>query len=380
MPRTPITTTRSTTRLRVAMLLPFPLTYQDGVTRFVVGLLRALQCDQSVDTQLIAPARIGAARRRPVQQLTVAVHHLVRLLRGRPDIVHVHEHPVLLGAAIVYKFVAMRPVRVVHTVHIEPVGRWPLWKRLILGWLMNRCWAVTAVSADTARRLVDVATPLPRVQVVHGGSDLEVRGRDDRAVASFLATYSVSEGPILCQIGLNFPRKVAGVLRLIEAFATVRRSFPGAQLLLVGTGAFQARVAAAAAQHGLGSAVVLTDYLSDVSIPLAAADLYCHITLQDACPLSVLEAMRVGKPIVAARTGGIPELIVDGHNGVLVDPEPATIAAAIIELLSEPDTARALGQQAAATARSRFTWQRVADEFEVVYGWRSEAPSPDVVA
>lgn len=380
MPHTPATATQSATRLRVAMLLPFPLTYQDGVTRFVVGLLRALGSDRTIQTQLIAPGRIGAARRRPVQQLTVAMHHLMRLLRGRPDVVHVHEHPVLLGAAIVYRLVAMRPVRVVHTVHIEPVARWPLWKRLILGWLMSRCWAVTAVSADTARRLVDVATPLPRVHVVHGGTDVPVRGRDDPAVASFLATFGVSEGPILCQIGLNFPRKVAGVLRLIEAFATVRRSFPAARLLLVGTGAYQTKVAAAAARHGVQSAVVLTGYLDDVSIPLAAADLYCHITLQDACPLSVLEAMRVGKPIVAARIGGIPELIVDGHNGVLVDPDPTTVAAAIIELLTKADATRALAQQAAATARNRFTWQRVADEFQVVYGWRSGAPGPDVVA
>jgi glycosyltransferase involved in cell wall biosynthesis len=358
------------------MLLPFPLTYQDGVTRFVLGLLRALERDESVETQLIAPGRIGAARHRPVQQLTVAIHHLVRLLQRRPDVVHVHEHTVLLGAAILYRLLAMHPVRVVHTVHIEPVARWPLWKRLVLGWLMSRCWAVTAVSADTARRLVDVATPLPRVHVVHGGTDVQVREREDPAVASFLATYAVSEGPILCQIGLNFPRKVAGVLRLIEAFATVRRAFPGARLLLVGTGAFQAKVAETAARHGVASAVVLTGYVSDVSIPLAAADLYCHVTLQDACPLSVLEAMRVGRPIVAARIGGIPELIESGHDGVLVQPDPATIAAAIIELLSNPTTARTLARQAAATARSRFTWQRVASEFQAVYDGRDTTAAP----
>jgi glycosyltransferase involved in cell wall biosynthesis len=359
------------------MLLPFPLTYQDGVTRFVMGLVGGLDHGQVVETRLLAPVRFGAARRRPLLQLAVATQHLLRLFRQRPDVVHVHEHPVLLGAAIMYRLLALRPVRVVHTVHIEPVARMPFWKRAVLGWLMGRCWAVTAVSRDTARRLVDVATPPPRAVVVHGGANIQVRPRDDAAVTDFLASFGVTGGPILCQIGLNFPRKVAGVLRLIEAFATVRQTFPDARLLLVGTGSFQATVAEVSAQFGLRDAVVLTGYQPDVSLPLAAADLYCHITLQDACPLSLLEAMHVGRPIVAARTGGIPELIVDGLDGILVDPDPSAVARAVTHLLKHPDEAQTLAARAAETARTRFSWSRVAADFARVYGACSDPPSPN---
>ncbi len=121
--------------------------------------------------------------------------------------------------------------------------------------------------------------------------------------------------------------------------------------------------------------VTIAGFLRDVSLPLALADIYCHITLQDACPLSVLEAMRCGKAVIAARVGGIPELITDGVDGLLVDPDPRAIAKAITELLRDPQRARFLGSRARETAATRFSWGRVAADFTVAYGLQANAPS-----
>lgn len=276
----------------------------------------------------------------------------------------------LLAVAVAYGILARGAVRVIHTAHVDPVERRASWKRAVLGWLMARCWAVTAVSADTARRLDNVATPAPRaVRIIHGGADLRVRARDDPAVARFRATTQLGGGPVLCQVGtLNFPRKVEGVLRLINAFALVRARISDARLLVVGDGRLRADIEAVVARVGLADAVIITGYLDDVSIPLALADVYCQITLQDACPLSLLEAMRSGKAVVAARTGGIPEVVSDGVDGILVDPDPRQIAGAIISLLERPAEREALGARAAATARARFTWDRVAADFAAIYG------------
>jgi glycosyltransferase involved in cell wall biosynthesis len=92
------------------------------------------------------------------------------------------------------------------------------------------------------------------------------------------------------------------------------------------------------------------------------------MTLQDACPISLLEAMRSGKPIVAARTGGIPELIDDGVDCLLVEVEPYEIAGALLRLLAHPAEAAALGQAAAERARRDFTWERVADQYASILG------------
>jgi glycosyltransferase involved in cell wall biosynthesis len=145
--------------------------------------------------------------------------------------------------------------------------------------------------------------------------------------------------------------------------ARVRTRYLTARLLVVGDGAHRRDLEAACERAGVSDIVRITGYLKDVTVPLAAAAVYCQMTLQDACPISLLEAMRTGKSIVAARTGGIPELIEDGENGLLVDVEPDVIAEAILRLLDHPSDAMSLAQAAATRARRDFTWDRVAREY-----------------
>jgi glycosyltransferase involved in cell wall biosynthesis len=262
----------------------------------------------------------------------------------------------------------------VYTVHVQPTERRPYWKRIILGWLLAGCTSVTGVSKDTANRLDDVATPVPAgVSVIYGGAEINARADDDPAVRRFRARFDVQRGPLLCQIGLNYPLKVAGVLLLLESLRAVRQEFPTVRLMLIGEGSLRQSVADAAAKMGLAHAVILTGYQADISVPLTVADIYCHITLQDAAPLSLLEAMSCGKPIVAARMGGIPELVRDGIDALLVTPEPAEIAQAIIRLLRHPDQAEALSAGALESARMRFSWNRAAAEFATLYGLSSDA-------
>jgi glycosyltransferase involved in cell wall biosynthesis len=82
--------------------------------------------------------------------------------------------------------------------------------------------------------------------------------------------------------------------------------------------------------------------------------------------------MHAGKPVVASRSGGIPELIDHGVTGVLVNNEPEEIADAIIALLEQPEKARAMGVKAQVIAQSRFTWERVAADFATLYGAAAE--------
>lgn len=362
-------------RPRIATLLSFPLSHPGGISTFVSGLLEALEAGFAVDSRLIAPDGFTAGPGQRASQLRLALRQLVLLLRTRPDVVHTHEHVVLLATAVVYRLLARWPVRVVHTIHVEPVDRPARWKRLGLGWLLSRCSSVTVVAEHTARQLDNVAQPVPStLEVIHGGTNIRVRRPHDSEVRAFRTAHGLTDGPVVCQVGpLNFPLKVAGVLRLVEAFAAVRARFPTARLLIVGDGGLRAQVEAASERAGVADAVVITGYLKDVSLPLAAADLYCHITQQDACPVSLLEAMRSGKAIVAARTGGIPELISDGLDGVLVEAKPDAVAQAIIRLLDDPAERQALGARAAVTAGERFTWERVASDFAAVYGLASSS-------
>jgi phenylacetate-CoA ligase len=159
----------------------------------------------------------------------------------------------------------------------------------------------------------------------------------------------------------------------MQALQLVRQEFPAVRLMLIGEGSLRQSVADAAVRMGLAEAVILTGYQADISVPLTVADIYCHITFQDAAPLSVLEAMSCGKPIVAARMGGIPELVRDGVDAVLVTPEPPDIAAAILQLLRHPEQAESLSTGARESARTRYSWNRAAVEFATLYGLESDA-------
>jgi glycosyltransferase involved in cell wall biosynthesis len=356
--------------VRVATLLSFPLSHPGGISTFVRGLLGSLERDFRIDHRLIAPPAFTAGPGQTLQQVTLTLRHFLALARSRPHVVFNHEHAALLIAAVAYRLLVEPRARVIHTVHIQPVAPLSLVRRLVLGWLFGRCYAVTAVSRYTANAVTMIATPVPeRIDVIHGAASIESRSSDAPEVAELRRTFDLGSGPIICQVGpLNFPMKVEGVIRLAQAMARVRGTYLTARLLVVGDGAHRGDLEAACERAGVSDIVRITGYLKDVTVPLAAAAIYCQMTLQDACPISLLEAMRSGKPIVAARTGGIPEIVADGVDGLLVDVEPDAIATALSRLLDHPAEAAALGHAAAARARRDFTWDRVAAQYAALLG------------
>jgi glycosyltransferase involved in cell wall biosynthesis len=359
--------------MRVATLLSFPLGPGTGLGVFLLGLTDALRRNQGLELVLIAPNVVrGGAGRRGSQTL-LAIQQMLQLRRTRPDVIHTHDHPALLAAAVGYRQLSRGSVRVIYSSHLDWVERRALWKRLLLGWLLARCAAVTVVAENSAGKLSLVATPVPGpdiVRVVPGAATVRVRDKHDPAVIAFGKSIGHRGGPVLLQVSnFWFPAKVEGSLRLMEAFVEVLRHVPSARLILLGTGPLVNGVKEARDRLGLTQSVTIpATFIEDLSLPVGLSDVHCHITLQDACPISILEAMHAGKPVVASRTGGIPEIIEDGVNGVLVDDDARQIAAVIIDLLEHPERAQAMGARARLLAQSRFTWERVAADFEALYG------------
>jgi glycosyltransferase involved in cell wall biosynthesis len=144
---------------------------------------------------------------------------------------------------------------------------------------------------------------------------------------------------------------------LLDAFALVRPSHPSARLLLVGDGIRRQWVADLAREKGLGDAVVLTGFRTDVPDLLAAMDCFVLAsTRTEGVPQSLLQAFAVGVPVVASRIGGIPEVVHDGVTGLLAEPgEPAALARGIRAVLEDPDAAARRAQAAREMVRERFS-------------------------
>jgi glycosyltransferase involved in cell wall biosynthesis len=106
----------------------------------------------------------------------------------------------------------------------------------------------------------------------------------------------------------------------------------------------------------------------DIPTLLAASDLHVHASHQEALPNSIIEAMAASLPVIATRVGGVPELIEDGVNGLLVDPHaPSALGEAILALASDAGRRQTMGELSAAKVRQQFTLERSVERYEQLY-------------
>jgi glycosyltransferase involved in cell wall biosynthesis len=155
---------------------------------------------------------------------------------------------------------------------------------------------------------------------------------------------------------------------LLQAFASVRRAHPGVELEIVGEGPERAQVEGLVRELELDSSVRLLGDRDDVPSILSRASCFVLASDYEGCPLTVIEAMAAGVPVVATGVGGVAELVSDGRDGLVVDPgSPEALAAGLVTILGDPHGARRMGDQARRTARERFSRARMAEKVRALY-------------
>jgi glycosyltransferase involved in cell wall biosynthesis len=133
-----------------------------------------------------------------------------------------------------------------------------------------------------------------------------------------------------------------------------------------------------AARIPLGRRIAFAGFRSDIPQILSAMDLFVLASVSEGFPNVLLEAMAAGKPVVATRVGGVPELIEHGRDGVLVDPaDAAGLADAVLSLMKDPARARTLGENAGKKVRRDFTLESMVDQYEKMYAsMLGSSPAP----
>ncbi|GAA1920170.1 hypothetical protein GCM10009737_22100 [Nocardioides lentus] len=152
---------------------------------------------------------------------------------------------------------------------------------------------------------------------------------------------------------------------LLEAFVAVRAAVPRARLVVVGGGERDAELRALAVRLGIGDAVLFAGVRRDVGALLPGFDVACLSSVHEAAPLTVLEAMAAGVPVVATRCGALADLVEDGREGVLVDVgDTGALAAALVGLSADEDRRLATGRAARVRAEHDFAVERTARGYE----------------
>jgi glycosyltransferase involved in cell wall biosynthesis len=208
------------------------------------------------------------------------------------------------------------------------------------------------------------ATKSRRMHVVHDG----IEGELFRAPA-LVARNGVSR---IGLVGRISPFK--GQHIFLEAATAIRARFPNARFQIIGGALFaeddyEARVRAMAASPELRDAVEFTGFRSDVPALISKLDILVHAsTTGEPFGQVVVEGMAAGKPVVATRGGGVPEIVVDGVTGLLVPmADAAAMAQAVCRLLQDPALAEEMGRQGQERALACFSVRSTAANVERVY-------------
>jgi L-malate glycosyltransferase len=231
-------------------------------------------------------------------------------------------------------------------------------------WLLTRGAAhLITVSSTLQRDLIEGLQVVPsRVTAIAGAVDT-LRFHPDLLGDKFRRASSLSSTtPLVGIVARIAPSR--GHLTLIDAFAQVRTAIPTARLVIVGKGEFRPQVEQRIRQLGLTEAAIFTGYRED-DLPevLAALDVFVLLApgSEGSCR-AVLEAMAVGKPVVAARVGALQEIVLDGETGLLIEPHaPIALAHAISRLLRAPEQARQMGLRGRQRIERVFSRERQVD-------------------
>lgn len=210
-----------------------------------------------------------------------------------------------------------------------------------------------------------------RIHRVYNGVDLgAAEGAEERARA-FRARYGIPAGRrIVNQTGWMVSYK--GVDKLLRAAPRVLAEVPDVQFVLVGDGEQRPELEALAAELGIADHVTWTGVVErpvDEGV-FAAADVCCQLSQwHEAFGLTLAEAMSFGRPLIGTRIGAIPELIVDGENGFLVDRDDVPgVARRLIELLSDAELRLRLGRAGRRRAEEMFDLRRSVARYLEIFG------------
>jgi len=243
---------------------------------------------------------------------------------------------------------------------------------------VRTCASAADAVLATDRALVEpvrrhLAVDDARIHVVPNAVDLEAIDRQRAAAdpAGARARLGLAGGErLLLSVGRLEENK--GFHVLARALGTLAGASPDARWrwVLVGDGPYRATIAAAIDAAGLGSRVRLAGRAPDAELAslYAAADLFVHPTLYEGSSLVTLEAMAHGKPVVATRAGGLPDKVIPGETGWLVEPGSAAALAGALATALRPDAPLdALGRAGRALVERTFAWPAVASSLHALY-------------
>jgi glycosyltransferase involved in cell wall biosynthesis len=300
------------------------------------------------------------AKRGPTIDSTLPVRLAMAFFRNSVDVVHLHNEQPLIYGALAGKLAGCRVIATRHGLVIG--SRRQLWLRRQAGRMVDSDVSVSAEVANSTRdhRLIDER----KMTVIENGIDLDrYRPRADL------------RAEVRTELGLANDSLVVGIVcRLVECKNVgllLRAALPhlgaSTQLLIIGDGPERSRLEALASQSPQGKFARFLGQRTDVARLLNGLDLFALSSSTEGHPISVIEAMATGLPVLATKVGGIPEMIEDGKTGFLAPDDERSYAERLTAALEQKASWPAMGETARTVAHARFSSATMTDRYLELY-------------
>jgi glycosyltransferase involved in cell wall biosynthesis len=308
------------------------------------GALERRARDEGFQVHAIAASSV---RWRGSSQLRQLMHE-----RGY-EIVHAHDPHGLTLAWLARAH--RRSVLIAQRRVANPLSRGPL--ALARYRAARRIFAVSKFIADS---VIDSGIAGNHVEVVYEGVPLPARTTVGQR-ASAREHWKAGDADILLGcVGYLLPEK--GQRALIQALPSIQKDYPRCRLLLAGDGPSRATLEKLARDLNVSHSVIFAGFVEHIENVYHALDIFLFPSLAEPLGTSMLAAMSYGLPVVGVASGGVPEMVSSGKNGLLVlTPDPDAFAACIKRLLHNREEARAFGDAARTTIEQKFTDDRMVD-------------------
>ncbi len=333
------------------------------------GVLTEKLDECAIETHVLPESRLSFG------QLVVSAFRLFR--HQRVDAIHSHGYKENLLALILAR--SLDVPNLIATLHglPEPLNRAPARRRLIQRldrWILRSHFTrVVAVSHEMRSRLSTLGyIPGKRLVVIHNG--IEIARCLDPGCPPVAARRT---GPPfhIGTAGRLVPVKDFGLF--LATAAEIRKEIPDVRFSILGEGPLREQLERQADDLALTGWVEFLGHVTDPWPYYASLDLYLNTSLHEGIPMTVLEAMACGVPVVVAAVGGLPEIVTDGRDGFLVgDRDARRYAHRCVQLLRDRDRSCRVAQLARDRVREYFSAARMGQEYRALYLSHAGDPSP----
>lgn len=305
-----------------------------------------------------------------LRDLTAIPRIMKYLLRHQADLIHTQlEFSDILGNTISW----LMRLPSVCTIHTSPTPEKHLTSRARqrLSWACQRRFCDVVISVSEIIRnyyLSASGNSSSKVMTIHNGIDLSNYETCDKYEQNKIRQDLgiPPQAPILITVAMLRPEK--GIQFLIEALPAILKAIPDLYYLVAGRGEYLDALLEKAAKMKVTEHIVFAGMRRDIPALLSISDLFVLPTLTEALPTVLAEAMAAHKPVIASKVGGVPEMINDHENGLLISPaNPKELAEACVALLKDRGKMKKMGACGWNIANERFNILRQTQRLKTVY-------------